>query len=410
MQPYPFLLSSNSFLTEWVLSVPSLFGISGQGTTSSLDLEHALIMVLLLMGLLSIRAEQRRYVPWVVLAGIALSLITPFHSLEPAWPFISAVALPPLLWQLGMRLAMVRPAFPWRGWVVGLATALLIGLTLNVGGGITIARALLLGILAASLIWQVRERATGSTDLGAFGQLTLALLLVEVDLVEQPLEPLLGRLFSGAGIGLVIGVLGVHAAFRLKSGDPRNLFCLGLAYLAYVASALLGSSGVVSAAMTGLTVAVYGYNGGLWPTMAALPNPLNRRGVFLLLAAVWLVLGWQAHVPVKTSHVLGIGMALVAAGIGFFLGRRIAPLQVKTAQSWFDALWRKERKVFLLLSGTLLLWPKGTDLGLEHLVVALLAALLTVLILRTAFYPIFDLFGVELRLPEEISAGEKRTD
>jgi hypothetical protein len=34
-------------------------------------LEHALIMLLLLVGLLSIHREQWRYVPWVVLAGVA---------------------------------------------------------------------------------------------------------------------------------------------------------------------------------------------------------------------------------------------------------------------------------------------------------------------------------------------------
>ncbi len=53
---------------------------------SSLVVEHALIMVLLLVGLLSIRGPKRKYVPWVILAGVALSLFTPVHIIEPAWP------------------------------------------------------------------------------------------------------------------------------------------------------------------------------------------------------------------------------------------------------------------------------------------------------------------------------------
>ena len=57
---------------------------------SALALDHALVMLLLLVGLLSIRERQRRYVPWVILMGVALSLFTPAHSLEFTWPIISA--------------------------------------------------------------------------------------------------------------------------------------------------------------------------------------------------------------------------------------------------------------------------------------------------------------------------------
>lgn len=78
--------------------------------------------------------------------------------------------------------------------------------------------------------------------------------------------------------------------------------------------------------MTGLMVAVYGYNVGLWPTMAMLPAPLNRPVVFTLMSAAFLLLGWQAHVPLTVAHVSGIGLGLVAAAIGILVGRRLAPL------------------------------------------------------------------------------------
>lgn len=155
----------------------------------------------------------------------------------------------PLLWQIAVRLATAQLIFTWRAGLAWLLTALLIGLALSVGGP---ASSSLLGILATSLLWQVRERATGSTDLGAFGQLALALLLAEVDVTLHPLGPFLGSLFVGAGFGLLLGYIGVRVAFRLPVGEIRNLFCLSLAYLAYLVGAMPRASGVVTATMTAL--------------------------------------------------------------------------------------------------------------------------------------------------------------
>jgi hypothetical protein len=284
-------------------------GNLSQAAGSALVLEHALIMLLLLVGLLSIHREQRHYVPWVVLAGVALSLFTPVHSPALAWPLISTLVLPPLLWQVAVRLATAQFIFAWRAGLAWLLTALLIGLALSVGVRVPPASTLPLGILAASLLWQVRERVTGSTDLSAFGQLTLALLLAEVDVILHPLGPFLGGLFVGAGLGLLLGYIGVRVALRLPVGEPRNLFCLGLAYLAYLVGAMPSASGVVTAAMTALMIAVYGYNVGLWPTIAALPAPLNRRGIFLVMTGTQLLLGWQASCPWRCPMLQGLAWA-----------------------------------------------------------------------------------------------------
>jgi NhaP-type Na+/H+ or K+/H+ antiporter len=389
---------------------------------SALALDHALVMLLLLVGLLSIRERQRRYVPWVLLLGVALSLFTPVHTLEFTWPIVSAVVLPPLLWQMAVQMAAAQPALDPRAWLTWLATGLLIGLALAIGGGVSLASAVLLGILATSLIWQIRERVTGSTDLGAFGQLTLALLLAEVDLSLHPLGPLLGSLFAGAVLGLLLGYVGVRIAFRLPRGQARNWFCLGLAYVAYLLGALIGGSGVVSAAMTGLMVAVYGYSAGLWVTQAELPVPLNQPAIFVLMAGAFLLLGWQAHAVLTVFHLLGIVLSMAAAAVGVWLGRRLlvtsgpeAPRQPEVHQSapgpgqiderreglyFTGALWRKERKVVLLLMGTLLLWPQQAVLEPLSLAVALLAALVTLAILRVMLYPAFDLLGAEIRRPE----------
>jgi len=108
-----------------------VIGVLGQIAGDALMLEHALTMLLLLVGLLSIQGEQRRYVPWVVLAGVALSLFTPVHTLSIPWPIISALVLPPLLWQVAVRLATAHSDFTWRAWLAWILTALLIGLALG---------------------------------------------------------------------------------------------------------------------------------------------------------------------------------------------------------------------------------------------------------------------------------------
>jgi hypothetical protein len=405
-----------------------VMGLPGYAAGDALTLEHALTMLLLLVGLLSIQREQRRFVPLVILAGVALSLFTPFHNLGIAWPLILALVLPPLLWQVAVRLATVHSQFTARNWLSWLVTIMLIGLALGTGARIRPASALLLGILAASLVWQVRERAAGGTELGTFGQLALALLLAEVDVALHPLGPFLGSLFAGAGLGVLLGYAGVRVALRLSEGDARNYFCLGLAYVAYLIGALIGGSGVVTATMTGLMVVIYGCKVGLWPSMEILPAPLDRLGVFVLMAGVFLLLGWQAHIPLTAPRVLGIGLGLVAAAIGIVLGRLVSATETSASslptlsrrdkgntiqaqaeeagQLMGRALFRKERKVFLLLLGTLLLWPQEAIVEPWSLMVALVAALLVVLILRVLPIPVFELFEIAPQPSNGESADE----
>ena len=374
--------------------------LSNQVVGSPLELEHALIMLLLLVGLLSIRGNYQRYVPWVIFGGVALSLFTTTHIIELAWPILSALILPPLLWQIALRLSTTRPAFSWRSLLAWLLTIIFIGLALSFGGKVLLATALLMGILAASLMWQLRERATGSSDLGAFGMLTLALLLVEVDVALHPLGPFLGSLFSGAALGLFLGFVGVRLAPRFPAGKTRNLFYLGLIYFAYLAGVMIGTSGVTMAIMTGLVVASYSYSVGLWPTKEEWPVSLNQGWVFVLMAGTWLLLGWQAHVPLTAVHITRIGLVLVAAAFGVLVGRWLDPMPEDSVQPLPQSLLRKQGKVFLLLLGVLLLWPQEAVLTIVPLAVALFAALVGILILRLVIFEILDLVGVKLRWPD----------
>jgi hypothetical protein len=384
---------------EFTTVVPqsSAINLTEKTVGGNLALEHALIMLLLLVGLLSIQREQQRFVPWVILAGVALSLLTPIHSVQMAWPLISALVLPPLLWQVAVRLAVIESEFTWRAGLAWLLTTLLFALALGVGAGVLPTSALLLGILATSLMWQVRERVTASTELGVFGQLALAILLVEVDVTLYPQAQFWGSLFAGVTLGLILGYVGVRVALRLPGGNTRNYFFIGLAYFAYLTGVVIGASGVVTTTMTGLVVAIYGYNVGLWPSSEAVPAPLNRFGVFVLMAGAFLLLGWQAHVPLTITRIAGLGLGLVAAAVGILIGRWLVPLPEDVTWPLPQALLRKERKVALLMLGTFLLWPSGVFLEPQFLALALLLAVVTMFGLRVMLYLVFDLFEIELR-------------
>ncbi|MFC2030558.1 hypothetical protein ACFLWA_07520, partial [Chloroflexota bacterium] len=77
----------------------------------------------------------------------------------------------------------------------------------------------------------------------------------------------------------------------------------------------------------------------------------------------------------------------------------LAPVPVEPAQSLPQAPLRKALQVFLLLSGTLMLWPQNVALEPWLLATALLAALLTLFIMRIVLYPLFSLVGIELGFP-----------
>jgi hypothetical protein len=375
--------------------------LPNQVAGSSLELEHALIMLLLLVGLLSIHGKYERYVPWVIIGGVALSMFTPIHIIEPAWPIISALVLPPLLWQGALRLSTTRPAFSWRNLLAWLMMVFLIGFALIFGGKVSIANALLMGILAASLMWQLREGATGSSDLGAFGMLTLALLLVEVDVALHSLGPFMGILLSGVALGLILGFIGVRLARRFPAGKTRGLFYLGWIYIAYLGGVLIGTSGITMAIMTGLVIASYSYSVGLWPTQEEQPAPLDQGFVFGLLAGTWLLLGWQAHVSLTAVHITGVGLVLIAAAIGVLVGRWMAPLPEGSLRHLPQALLRKQGKVILLVLGVFLLWPQEAMLTLLPLAVALLAALVIIFTLRIVIFQVLDMAGIKMQWPSE---------
>lgn len=366
-------------------------------TRQSIALEHALIMLLLLVGLLNVGTTRQRLMAGVVVAGVLLALFTPVHNINLAWPTVSLLVLPPLLWQTATRVAIARTTVTPATLGAWALIALVAGLALLVSSDLPATGALLLGILAASLAWQM-----GDTDLGVFGQLALAFLLAEVaPAVESP-RPFLGTVLSGVGMGLVLGGIGLGLASRFAAGARRNLFMLGWAYVAYLVGLLVGTSGVVTAGTTALAIAVFGAARGLWPRPEDLPTPLSQPVVFALMSLTFLFLGWQAHVQLTPADVWGTLLAVVGVLGAVALSRTwLKATQTPRLRPWPQALAATGWRTALLLGTTLLLWPLDAVVQPAPLALALLAALLSLALLRFATTPLLDLYANLGLLPED---------
>ena len=363
-------------------------------------MEHTLVLVLLLAVLLTSPRSVSHYVPWVGVLGIGLALVKPGYSLDLPWPVISAVVLAPVLWHMGVHLATVPWTFAWQSWLVPILSAVAIIAVLHLGGRVPLAGAVLLGFLLAGLLWQIRERRVGSTDLWILGSLALLLLLTEVAATPEAFRRFVGNMFSGIGLGLWLGYAGAKAAFRLASPRHRILWCTALAYLAYAVSVALGASPVATVAMAGLAAAAVGYNSGIWSTADDLPVLSGHPLLFLLLAATWLLLTWAAHVTVSARHLTAIGLNVALAGAGLLAARWLPPAW--TARPGIRHRFRpgREVRVLLLMLGMVFLWPQ--ELVVEPwLAVALLPALLLLVALRVPIDAAFALLGKEMRFPEE---------
>lgn len=360
------------------------------------DVEHAFMLLLLLVGLLSIEGKQRRYIPWIILAGIVIALFTPVHAIEPAWPILTAIVVPPLMWHISLRLASARAMWAWKRSLSWLLIASVFGAGLYLSGSQGAGSTLLLSAVAASLVWHVRESTADKTYLSILGLLVVALLLAEVDLTLHTIGTWFGTLLSGAGFGMVLGIVSVAIARKLHSSEAKNLSFLAAAYVAYLIGAALGISGITLTLMTGLVAANYGLHTGIWTNTNSLPSPLNRGVVFWVLAAAWLLLSWQAHVPLTGTRIAGIGISLLSITAGILVARWAAPPDADEANSPLHRLWMKERVILLLVGGKLLLWPPEITIEPSVVIVAVASSLLIIAILRYGLHPFFDFVGIKL--------------
>jgi CBS domain-containing protein len=366
-------------------------------------LEHTLVILLLLVGLLNAKPRIPRLAWWAIGGALALVLIAPAVPIILPWEWLSALIIPVLLWQAAERLA--------RAWMPVNLKDLMIwsGMTLGIGGillltsQMTTASSMMFGLLAASMVWRAVENGR-STYLGQLGPLALAFLLAEIaPAVEAPGRYMVA-LLTGAAIGALLGYSAVHAAQRSAQSTWQTIVSIGQAYLAYGIATYFEMSGVVAAMMSVAVYVAYGTKCGLWSKGSIHPRPLDSAPVFFLAVLALAFFAWQTHTPVTSSLLLEIGLGLALTALLIWLGRRIR------IESFLleDSYARITLRVAFLLVPALLIWPRETLLNPLPFAIALLIAALATGGMRYTISPLLKLYewideaGVEVEKRDKL--------
>lgn len=355
------------------------------------ELNHAIVMLLLLTGLLNARPRNAAWAQAAVAAGIGLALIAPPKRIELPFEWLAGILIPLLLWQSAHGIAHAQRRARAGDLALWAAAAAAIGLMLHLMGGPSGPGAFLFGVLTASMMWRITESVESpggpTRHLAEIGMLALTFLLVDIPpVLEAPERRLLGVL-GGAGIGALMGYLSVNVALEWTTGRWRAGWHVAQAYLAYGAGALLGLSEVSAAIFSIAVYLSYGTRRGLWPTGRIAPRPLDAAPGFILGAAVLALLGWQFHAPLTARLLIEALLGTAIAIAGLMLGRRFNSFAAGSSYA------RGAVPVGLLLISALLLWPRDALLYPTPLAVALLLAAAAGIGAQEALSPLLKLYA-----------------
>ena len=367
-------------------------------------LEHTLMILLLLVGLLNAKPKIPKLAGWAIAAALALVLIAPAASILLPWAWLSALVIPILLWQIFQRLAEAHMRVELRDVAIWSAMALGIGGILFLTSELTAAGSFMFGLLAASMVWRAVEEDRQPTHLGQVGPLALAFLLAEIaPAVEAP-----GRygiaLITGTGIGVLIGYVAVRAAQRIQQSAWHNILSIGQVYLAYGIAAFLNLSGVAAAVMSVAIYVAYGTKRGLWSEGSIHPKPLDSVPVYALAVLVLAFFAWQTHVPITPLLLLEISLGLFFTMLVLWIARRLESEPFLLENSYA----RITGRVGLLLIPAILLWPRQALLDPLPLVIALgVATLITIAVDYTLtpllhVYAWLDEAGTNVENPDQL--------
>lgn len=332
------------------------------------EFEHALFMLLLLVGVLTARPPRRDVALWALAVGFLLAFIPPAVRLPIPWDLILALTIPLLLWQNARRLVSAT----WRGNGVELAlwalTVAAFGLVLSLDVNLGILGALLFGLLAASILWQAIEPEFESSHISLLGPLTLVFLLAETAPAVETPDRFIGGLFSGAAVGIAVAFLAIRLTRRMAPSRVHWI-ALGQVYVAYGAGLALDSSGVVAALLSVMVYVETGLRRGFWAEGLVRPAPLNTWPGFGLALLLLMFLGWETHRPLSGRLLLEVGLGTGVGVLIAWLGRRLGVTFFRRL-----ALEGVLILVVLWLFPALLLWPRTTLLAPLPLALALGAA------------------------------------
>lgn len=354
-----------------------------------LELEHTLIMLLLLVNLLSTRPGIPAFLRWIMAGVILLAFLVPSTPLSLPWGLFAALFVPILLWQSAQRLGNAGWFGGGREFFVWLLLSMGITAVIFFTGGLPFTSALLFGLLAASVAWNAINPQKNETLLGQIGVLTLVFLLTGIEAaVEAPGQFLLALLAGGA-IGAVVGFCSVLIASRLKTGIRRDLFSLGPGYLAYAIGFFAGMSAVAAAVMSIAVYVAYGTKRGFWAEGQISPRPFEQKWVFAAAVLGLAFFGWQTHVPFSLTVLLDVLLAGLLTTVVFLLRKWFAPAVVGAQYNLAEILFR----VGLLLAASLLLWPKSLLVDPFPVLIALGFASVTAISASIVLAPMIQLFS-----------------
>ena len=367
-------------------------------------LEHTLVILLLLVGLLNAKPKIPRLAWWAIASALMLVLITPAVPMILPWDWLSALIIPVLLWQVAERLARVHTPVNIKDFVIWLGMALGISGILLFTSELTAAGAFMFGLLTASMVWRSVEEDRQPTHLGQVGPLALAFLLAEIaPAVEAP-----GRygvaLITGTGIGALVGYVAVRAAQRIQPSAWHNILSIGQVYLAYGLAAFLNSSGVAAAIMSVAIYVAYGTKRGLWSEGTVRPKPLDSGPVYALAVLALAFFAWQTHVPITPLLLLEVGLGLFFTVLVIWIARRLGSETFLLENSYAKVAVR----VGSLLLPAILLWPREALLDPLPLIIALgVATLVTVTVDYTLtpllhVYAWLDEAGTKVENPDQL--------
>ena len=352
-------------------------------------LEHTLVILLLLVGLLNAKPRIPKLAWGAIASALLLVLIAPAVPIMLPWELLSALIIPVLLWQVAERMAREQIPVKLKDFVIWLGMAVGISGILLFTSELTAAGSFMFGLLAASMVWRSVEEDRQSTHLGQVGPLALAFLLAEVaPAVEAP-----GRygvaLIAGAGIGAFVGYVAVQAAQRLQQSAWHNILSIGQVYLGYGLAAFFNWSGVAAAIMSVAIYVAYGTKRGLWSEGSIRPKPLDSVPVYTLAVLALAFLAWQTHVPVTPLLLLQIGLGLIFTVLIIWIARRLGSEPFLLENSYA----RITVRVGLLLLPAILLWPRGALLDPLPLLIALSAATLVTIAVNYTLTPLLHAYA-----------------
>ena len=337
--------------------------------------EHALFLLLLLGFLLYDLHGRHQSSIYLIAGGLLLVLLPPVVSVKIPWDLILALVLPWILWQKARNWLHIAWKFPVREISLWIMTAICLGLITIFIGNLPLIRGTFFGIVAASMFWQMSSRGEISNPLEVIGPLTLMFLLVETSIPLGEPRLYFGSLFSGAGVGIVLAVISI-ALIKKVSSKYESWILLGQVYLAYWIALALKTSPIAAVLISVIVFVEFHYTQREGKEATITPARLDNRLPFFILLVLFIFTAWQTHQPVSLIQWFEVFLGLCIGLLVAIIGQRIGVARFEHLSS----NWRSALKLGIFLFGILLSWPRGSELGLLLIGVALgLAVFLPVL-------------------------------